>query len=107
MHRLLLLAKIKEKKVYFGKLVTFWGKEGQFIPYLPPRPPRRCLYGVTCSKIFQEGGSAQISSLREGVKPPRTPLRTSMAEAISTLAQLTHGLFDDFFELLGMAATDF
>ena len=28
-------------------------------------------------------------------------------EAISTLAQLTHGLFDDFLELLGMAATDF
>ena len=42
-HRLLLLAKIKGIKVYFGKLVTFLGEGGQFTPYLPPRPPRRCL----------------------------------------------------------------
>ena len=42
MHRILLVAEIKGNKVYLGKLVTFFGKRGI---NLPPRPPRRFLYG--------------------------------------------------------------
>ena len=75
---LMFLAKIKGNKVHFWKLVTFFGKGGSIYPLPTPQTPQKCLQGVTCSKIFQEGGSAQILSLREGVRPPRTPLRTSM-----------------------------
>ena len=44
----MLLAKIKENKVHFGKFVTFFLGGGQFTPYLPPRPPKvRFLAGVS------------------------------------------------------------
>ena len=70
----MLLAKIKGNKVYFGKLVTFFGKRGgQFTPYRPPRPLRRCLQGVTCSKIFQGGVSPNFKSQGGGSDPLGPP----------------------------------
>ena len=43
-HRLQLLAEIKGNKVYFGKLVTFWGEGGV---NLPPTYPLDPLKGVS------------------------------------------------------------
>ena len=42
MHRIVLLAEIKGNKVFLGNLVTFFGERGV---NLPPRSPRRFLYG--------------------------------------------------------------
>ena len=76
----MLLANVKGNKVYFWKLVTFLGRGWSI---LPPTYPIDLLEGVSrgrvnCSKIFKEGGSAQISSLRGRVWPPRTLYSTSM-----------------------------
>ena len=64
MHRLLLLAKIKGNKVYFGKLVTFLGERGV---NLPPTYPLDPLEGVSrgslAQKFSKRGGSAQILSV--------------------------------------------
>ena len=71
----MLLAKIKGSKVHFGKLVSFLGEGGV---NLPPTDPLEVVIGGHLLENFPTGGSAQILSLRGGVRPPRTPLRTSM-----------------------------
>ena len=48
MHRLLLLAKIKGNKVYFGELVTLMGGRGV---NLPPTYPIDPLEGVSMGKL--------------------------------------------------------
>ena len=68
-HRLLLLAKIEGNKVYFGKLVTFFGGGGVNLPPTDPLDPLEGVLGGHLLKIFQVGGSAQILSLREGQTP--------------------------------------
>ena len=79
MHILMLLAKIKGNKVHFGKLVTFLGEGGSIYPLPTPLDPLEGVLGGHLLENFPRGGgSAQILSLREGVRPPRTPLRTSM-----------------------------
>ena len=71
----MLLAKIKGNKVHFGKLVTYLGGVGVC---LRPTDPLEGVLGGHLLENFPRGGSAQILSLRGGVRPPRTPLRTSM-----------------------------
>ena len=62
----MLLAKIKENKVYFGKLVTFFlGGRGYLPPYLPPR---RYLQGVTYS-IPSKGGVKPKFYVSGGLTP--------------------------------------
>ena len=74
----MLLAKIKGNKVHFGKLVTFLGGRGVNLPPTDPLDPLEVALGGHLQKNFPRGGSAQILSLRGGVRPLRTPLRTSM-----------------------------
>ena len=65
MHRLLLLAKIKESKVYFGKLVTFLWEGGV---NLPPTYPLNPLEGVSrgeSARKFSKGGG-----LSDPLEPP-------------------------------------
>ena len=50
MHRLLFLAKIKGNKVYFGKLVNFFGGRGV---NLPPTDPLDPLEGVSRGPLAQ------------------------------------------------------
>ena len=75
------LAKIKGNKDYFGKLVTFLEKGGVC---LCPTDPLEVVLGGHLLENFLRGGSAQILSLR-GVRPPRTPLRTSMLMGVHNL----------------------
>ena len=74
----MLLAKIKGNKVHFGKLVTFfWGGW----VYLPPTDPLDPLEGVLGGHLlekFPRGGVSPNFKSQRGVRPPRTPLRTSM-----------------------------
>ena len=52
----------------------------------PPRPPRMRSRGSPARKISKGGGSAQMLSLRGGgVRPPRTPLPTSMLDSFDLL----------------------
>ena len=74
----MLLAKIKGNKDYFGKLVTFLEEGGVCLRPTDPLDPLEVILGGHLLENFLRGGSAQILSLREGVRPPRIPLRTSM-----------------------------
>ena len=57
----MLLAKIKGNKDYFGKLVTFLEGGGSIYSLPTPLDPLEGVSrGVTCSKIFHEGWTAQI-----------------------------------------------
>ena len=68
----MLLAKIKGSNVHFRKLVTYLGGEGV---YLPPNDPLEPLEGVLGDHLLEN-----FPRGRGGVRPPRTPLRTSMSE---------------------------
>ena len=72
------LAKIKGNKVHFWKLVTFFWEGGGLFSPTDPLDPLEVFLGGRLLENFPRGGSAQILSLRGGVRPPRTPLRTSM-----------------------------
>ena len=75
----MLLAKIKGNKVHFGKLVTFLGEGGGLFTPTDPLDPLEGVLGGHLLENFPRGGSAQFLSLGGGgVRPPRTPLRTSM-----------------------------
>ena len=67
MHRLLLLAKIKGSKVYFGKIITFWGEGGVNLPPTDPLDTLEVSLGGHLLENFpRAGGSAQILSLGGG-----------------------------------------
>ena len=79
MHILMLLAKIKGNKVHFGKLVTFLGGGGVCLRPTDPLDPLEGVLGGHLLKNFPRGGvSPNFKSQGGGVRPPRTPLRTSM-----------------------------
>ena len=63
------LAKIKGNKVHFWKLVTFFWEGGVYLPPTDPLDPLEVSLRGHLLENFP----------REGVRPPRTPLRTSMA----------------------------
>ena len=83
------LAKIKGNKVHFWKLVTFFWEGGSIYPYRPPRPPRSVSRGSPARKFSKGGVSPNFKSQR-GVRPPRTPLRTSMPETKRHLPHPRH-----------------
>ena len=75
----MLLAKIKGYKVHFGRLITFFGEGGVCLRPTDPLDPLESVLGGHLLESFPRGGgAAQILSLRGGVRPPRTPLWTSM-----------------------------
>ena len=79
MHILMLLAKIKGNKVHFGKLVTFLGGGGVCLRPTDPLDPLEGVLGGHLLENFPRGGvSPNFKSQGGGVRPPRTPLRTSM-----------------------------
>ena len=80
----MLLAEIKGNKVHFWRLVTFFLGRGV---YLLPTDPLEVSLG---------GHLLEILSLRGGVRPPRTPLRTSMGAARPNAQLYTHFLSLNF-----------
>ena len=75
MYRLLLLAKIKENKVYFGKLVTFLGEGGGlFTPTDPLDPLEGVSRGQPAQKISKGGwGVSPNFKSRGGGSDPLGP----------------------------------
>ena len=77
----MLSVSLKIRSILGSLIVAFFGggpPEGGSI--YPLRPPRRCLYGVTCSKIFRGVGQPKFQVSGRGLTPPRTPYSTSMSK---------------------------
>ena len=73
------LAKIKGNKVHFWKLVTFFLRRGGlFFPTDPLDPLDVSLGGHLLENFPREGVSPNFKSRGGGIRPPRTPSRTSM-----------------------------
>ena len=74
----MILAKIKGNKVHFGMLVTFLGGGGVCLCTTDPLDPLEGVLGGHLLKNFPRGRVSPNFKSQGGVRPPRTPLRTSM-----------------------------
>ena len=72
-HRLLLLAKIKGKKVYFRKLVTFMGKGGNLPPANPLNPLEDVSMGLVANRFSRGEVEHKFQVLGGGAEPVGTP----------------------------------
>ena len=79
----MLLAKIKGNKVHFGKLVTFLGGGGVCLRPTDPLDPLEGVLGGHLLENFPRGGVSPNFNSQGGVRPPRTPLRTSMFSLVT------------------------
>ena len=80
----MLLAKIKGNKDYFGNLVPFLEEGGVCLRPTDPLDPLEVVVGGHLLENFPRGGwvSPNFKSRGGGVRPPRTPLLTSMPEEL-------------------------